>query len=457
VTQSLTGHRSHSELISELYDRHASGLFVYGYDQLGDPGSASDTVVAVLTGLPPVEPPRAALYALARREINRRDVTYLPPTVEVATDPATALIERVLREIRPHQREVLLLSAVCRLVTEEIAGVLEVARDTAGELILSARHRFTQSLGSALTHARSADYVPRRVAEVYGALEVAPVEDALARLPWRQPPLALRARLLAILPPDGPAAAVTSAGGLPTEQRWPTSPGWPVPLADPDEITQSGVFTAMVPPPRPFRPADPVLPPDLGQPVEAGRKPRHEATTEPMPRLHGALRKPPSAAETGPAEATGDVSAPPAPARPAPTPADVLDVPVEKAAPPPAVDPLRSPGPASAAPVLAWPPSAVPAVPGSLVPASESPESSQESESLEAAGADDAQGAEAIGSGTRRRRFLPRSTRSRRHEKLKPIKMGEHHYDWLWELAGLLIAIAIALIVFFSVPMIITP
>jgi hypothetical protein len=56
-----------------------------------------------------------------------------------------------------------------------------------------------------------------------------------------------------------------------------------------------------------------------------------------------------------------------------------------------------------------------------------------------------------------RRRFLPRSSGSRRHEKIKPIKMGEHHYDWLWELVGLLIAVAIALIVFFSVPMIVTP
>jgi hypothetical protein len=50
------------------------------------------------------------------------------------------------------------------------------------------------------------------------------------------------------------------------------------------------------------------------------------------------------------------------------------------------------------------------------------------------------------------------SVRFRRsHKRPKPIKVGEHHFDWLWELVGLVIAIGIALIVFFTVPMIVTP
>ncbi len=50
-----------------------------------------------------------------------------------------------------------------------------------------------------------------------------------------------------------------------------------------------------------------------------------------------------------------------------------------------------------------------------------------------------------------------RGARPRRHERPKPIKLGEHHYDWLWELAGFILCVAIAMIVFFSVPTIVTP
>ncbi|HEY9524249.1 MAG TPA: sigma-70 family RNA polymerase sigma factor [Thermopolyspora sp.] len=341
MTQPVTGQRPHRELISELYDRHASGLFVYCYDQLGDPGSAADALVAVLTGAPPVEPSRAALYTLARREINRRDVRYPPPATD--TDPATALVERVIREIRPHQREVLLLSAVCRLSTEEIAAVLDVALDTASELIFTARHRFAQSLAASLEQAHVAGAVPPHVAEVLGALEIAPIEDSLARFPWRQPPLGLRARLLAVLPTDDRTpSAPPRPPALPIKQLWPTTPNWPVPLAEPDEITQSGVFTATAPP----RPRKPI-----------NLKPEHDATTEPMPQLH-----------KGTGGASGLL----------PTPGD----------PPKAIADQRRP---------------------------------------------------------------------RSHQRLRPFKAIDHHYDWMWELVGLVICVAIALTVFFAVPMIITP
>lgn len=153
MTQPLTDRRSRGELIAELYDRHAAGLFVYCLDQLGDADAAADALAAVLAAVPAVEPPRAALYTLARREIFRRDVVQAPPRVDASTDPVGALIERVLREMRPHQREVLLLAMVCGLSVEELARVLDVATDTALDMTLSADNRFTQAFRLALKSA----------------------------------------------------------------------------------------------------------------------------------------------------------------------------------------------------------------------------------------------------------------------------------------------------------------
>ncbi|HUR09432.1 MAG TPA: hypothetical protein VM347_43315, partial [Nonomuraea sp.] len=78
MTHSLTDHPSRTELIAELYDRYAPGLFAYCADQLGDHGYAADALMSVLSSVPATPPPRAALFALARREINRRDVVYAP-------------------------------------------------------------------------------------------------------------------------------------------------------------------------------------------------------------------------------------------------------------------------------------------------------------------------------------------------------------------------------------------
>ncbi len=296
MTQPLTGQRSQREPISELYDRHAAELFVYCYDQLGDSGAAADVLITVLVGAPPTERSRASLYALARREIGRRDVRTPPPATDSATRPATSLIERVFREMRPHQREVLLLSAVCGLPTEELATILDVAVDTASDMIFSARNRFTGSLTAALTHARSTEYVSKRLAEVYGALEVAGLEDALSCLPWPRPPLELRERILSLAPalPHVPATGTTT---VPGRLMWPTTPNWPVPLAEPDEITQSGVFTAKLPPlpraawaPPPAdgpgdTPAGTPAPTNAPQRARHLKRPRHDETTTPIPRM----------------------------------------------------------------------------------------------------------------------------------------------------------------------------
>ncbi|WP_214409482.1 hypothetical protein [Sphaerisporangium fuscum] len=261
MTQPLIDQRSRSELVAELYDRHAAGLFAYCHDQLGDTASAADALTAVLANVPALEPPRAALYALARREIYRRDVAYSFPAVDPDADPAVALIERVFREIRPHQREVLLLSAVCGLDTVELAWVLDVAADTAEDLVVSGRQRFTHSLTSAVASARAAGRVPAQAAQVYETLLTARPEYALARLPWRAPSPGLRARVLSRIPDDRPAAgaAVRPEG----DRLWPITPQWPLPSGGPERVTNA----------------------EVSPPARRGRRSKHEATTEPMPML----------------------------------------------------------------------------------------------------------------------------------------------------------------------------
>ncbi|WP_169947398.1 hypothetical protein [Microbispora sp. H11081] len=279
MTPPLTGQRSRSELIAELYERHATGLFAYCHDQLGQTAPAADAVVAVFTTAPTAEPPsRAALYALARREIYRRDVSYALPAVDSVTDPATALIERVFRDIRPHQREVLLLSEVCGLTPPELSVVLDVAVDTAEELAEGAARRFAQTLETAVTAARSAPFVPTAVAEVYDAIGVSPVGDVLARLPWHRPAASVRDRVLTALPYEEPGSVTgpEQSSGLVTKRLWPTTPTWPLPLSDPDQATDTVVVKTDT------------LAPSQG----SRRKARHEATTEPMPRLRGALVNP---------------------------------------------------------------------------------------------------------------------------------------------------------------------
>jgi len=270
VTQPLLGQRSRVELIAELYDRHAAGLFAYSHDQLGDADSASDVLVAVLSGVSETEPPRAALYALARREIFLRDIVYSPPVAGL--DPAAALVDRVLSDLRTHQREVLYLSGVCEMDASELSWVLDVAVDTADELTVSACRRFAQSLGCALASAK----VPEHMTEVFGALAVAPIRDVLNLAPWASPPARLRA---AVLGPKAPPAASPGRPASPLfRQLWPTTPAWPLPLAPADPPIGASAF------PAPDHTAEDRFPDPFAQREPDALSP-HEATTEPMPRL----------------------------------------------------------------------------------------------------------------------------------------------------------------------------
>ncbi|WP_204057783.1 hypothetical protein [Microbispora corallina] len=527
MTPSLTGRRSRSELIAELYERHAAGLFAYCHDQLGETASAGDAVVAVFTAVPTVEPPpRAVLYALGRREIYRRDVSYALPAVDSVADPATALIERVFRDIRPHQREVLLLSAVCGLVTPELAVVLDVALDTADELTGGARRRFAQTLETAVTAARSAPFLAAGVAEVYDAIGVAPIEDVLARLPWRRPAAAVRDRVLSALPYEDPVPSAPSSA-LPTKRLWPTPPTWPLPLSDPNPasstiVVKAGTIGA------PEAPADgTAATAPTGTPAEPRRRARHEATTEPMPKLRGSLlaalgegrtrRRRPSgpalpapvadtpvadaavadtpetavpAADPGPAGALDAFRAPGLTASSSGTAADMAadtavfdafalasfaasavtpkaaDTPASTAASDAASTPFDAFRPAEPeARRPAEPPVPVsPAAPASapVAPASAPapvdltrPEPPAEPAAPPAA-------APAVREPGRRAVQATGPAGAARRAKQAPARgraggrAGDKHYDWLWELVGFLICLAIALIVFFAVPTIVS-
>ncbi|WP_214104653.1 hypothetical protein [Acrocarpospora catenulata] len=468
MTQPLTGHRSRSDLIAELYERHAAGLFAYCHDQLGETAAAADALVAVLTSVPSpgpanAEPPRAALYALARREIYRRDVSYALPAVDSVADPATALIERVFRDIRPHQREVLLLSAVCGLSVIELSWVLDVAGDTAEELTTSARTRFHQTLSTAVSAARSAPFVPVDVAEVYDAIGVAPIEDVLARLPWRLPANGVRHRVLSSLPFEEPPAG-TPMSGLPTKRLWPTTPVWPLPLKDPDQVSNTCVVQAeeISESPAP----------------EKGRR-KHEAPTEPMPRIRASIRrvlsdprrrrplppvpapvhKPPQVerveelVEEGLAAFSqmesfdGFAPAESEPAKPEATALPVAEPVKTEPEPEPEVETESKPAEPEAvetpAPVAADTTDEI-ELPGKTVTIDDEPSALVKAVQT---------GRETTGPDK------PRTTRKPkgRSKKVKPVKVGEHHYDWLWELVGFIICLAIALIVFFSVPSLVTP
>ncbi|MCG5214359.1 hypothetical protein [Streptosporangium sp. KLBMP 9127] len=515
MTHPLTD-RSRSELITELYDRHATGLFAYCHDQLGDAGAAADALISLLTGVPAVPPPRAGLYALARREIYRRDIVYCPPLVDPAADPATALVERVLRELRAHQREVLLLSVVCGLTIDELAWVLDVAADTAAELVVSADHHFTQTLSLALT---GTGPVPGHLTDVYGALAVAPSRDVLARLPWRPPPALLRAQVfgaLGVLP----RAARAKTSALPVKPLWPTTPAWPVPLGDTDDVTNAGVYEVGVAPPPP------------------GRVSPHEATTEPMPRLHGAplfrapasapvpadmlapnlldplppARRPgmsrhrpmtepadlldplpPSRRPTSqpadlpdslppsrrPTSEPADLLDPLPPSRrpdtldplprvsrqvpadvldnfplPRHVPADVLDGPVENLFQPPPRPPrpARAPEPVYLMPL---PTEEDVEAAGETTDVFDVPILDPEPEAepvkpkpVEAEGED----LDAAKAPAPLRYRAPERGHSRKYRRVR-----EHHHDWAWEVIGFVICLALALIVFFAVPTIVTP
>ncbi|MEU4229668.1 hypothetical protein AB0F17_35680 [Nonomuraea sp. NPDC026600] len=501
MTHSLTDHPSRAELIAELYDRYAAGLFAYCADQLGDHGSAADALVSVLSGVPATPPPRAALFAFARREILRRDVVYAPSVVDPLIDPASALVERALRELRPHQREVLVLGEVCGLDLAELAWVLDVAPDTAEELATSAAHRFRQALDTALAYV--GPRVSKPVADVYGALGVAPLRDVLGRLPWPPPPDYLHKRFAPRVMPGRTAAPMF------VKPLWPGPPTWPLPLGEADPATSTGIF-----------------PTELLTPPSPSRVPEHEAPTMPMPKLRdpfgpdqtlsglGRLEGP-GRVPTGPGQAP--LGADQAPARPrffTPRPSSARSSWEALFGPRPPKDAPSGAKPSQDPLFGAWPPEDAkstrdglfrlpqPAEPGSAKPDSEPVTKPPFPLSASIPGDvldDDAvtQELPAIGDilvhkGQAREPgsfFVPRTAKEPVYRMPAPLlfppsvddlpivddlpaddfpdmpaipearvrPVRDKHYDWAWELMGFLVCVIIAMLVFFAVPLIIGP
>jgi DNA-directed RNA polymerase specialized sigma24 family protein len=501
VTHSITEQRSRPELVAELYDRHAAGLFAYCADQLGDLGSAGDVLVAVLGGVPMTggqpAPPRAALYAFARREIHRRDVVYAPPVVDPLIDPASALVERALSELRLQQREVLLLTQVCGLNRTELAWVLDVAPDTAEELAVNAANRFKQSLGQALAAAEKR--VPKPIADIYIALSVAPLRDVLGRLPWPTPPGTLRIHF----------AGSLSAAPAPlfVKPRWPVPPNWPLPLGEADPASTTRLFPA-----------------ELLTPPSSSRTPEHDATTAPMPKLrHPGAEGPapfPSQVRFG-EKPTPFAAFEPRRKKPGgqppkaqdeqpfimrtPMPADVLDdlPPRPQAAPatgdvilprdvPPAtgdfllprdagplftprspakerdrepVYRMPMPAPADTQPIAAVSMTAATAArepeavksefwPQPRTAATPKPSGQQKT----AAGKKPGATRPGLDSHDTRKPVVRKARPAQGPPKRRPSKKRRsRHLDWAWELIGFVICVVIAMIVFFSVPTILSP
>jgi RNA polymerase sigma factor (sigma-70 family) len=169
--------------IAVAYDRYAAGLYGYCHwmlNQAGDPGEAVQetfVVAATLGDLPEAPKLRPWLYAVARNECLRRRGTPPADPVEQAnapdhaahpagqpadqadqpaevSDPEQAelqkLIQAVLAELGPDEREVIELSLRHDLYDSDLATVLGVSWGEAYTLTSRARSQLEKNLGALL-------------------------------------------------------------------------------------------------------------------------------------------------------------------------------------------------------------------------------------------------------------------------------------------------------------------
>ncbi|RJL25127.1 sigma factor-like helix-turn-helix DNA-binding protein [Bailinhaonella thermotolerans] len=148
-----------------------------------------------------------ALFTHARREIDKHAPVSGPPAPPPA-DPAAEIVERVVRELRPHQREVLLLSEAYGFAPADLAKVLDVAADTAAQLADRARRHFEQALTTALISAETDDAAIR----LADTLLTSGLGWVLAVLPVPPLPPDLRERVLNEV--SGPAGSPLPAKRL---------------------------------------------------------------------------------------------------------------------------------------------------------------------------------------------------------------------------------------------------
>ena len=161
------------EGIGEAYDRYALSLYSYCRSLLHEPADAADAVqdtfliaTAKLGGLRDPGKLRSWLYAVARNECYRRlragevmsaldeagDMT--AEAVDVASAIEQAEVQQFVRDaiagLNPSERDVIELSLVQGLDSDELADALGVSRNHAHALLSRARSQLERSLGALL-------------------------------------------------------------------------------------------------------------------------------------------------------------------------------------------------------------------------------------------------------------------------------------------------------------------
>jgi RNA polymerase sigma factor (sigma-70 family) len=164
---------SDPEGIAEAYDRYALSLYSYCRSLLHEPADAADAVqdtfliaTAKLGGLRDPGKLRSWLYAVARNECYRRlragEVTsaldeagdMTAEAVDVASVVEQAEVQQFVRDaiagLNPSERDVIELSLVQGLDSDELADALGVSRNHAHALLSRARSQLERSLGALL-------------------------------------------------------------------------------------------------------------------------------------------------------------------------------------------------------------------------------------------------------------------------------------------------------------------
>jgi RNA polymerase sigma factor (sigma-70 family) len=161
------------EGLAEAYDRYALSLYSYCRSLLHEPADAADAVqdtfliaTAKLGGLRDLGKLRSWLYAVARNECYRRlragqatsgldeagDMT--AGAVDVASAIEQAEVQQFVRDaiagLNPSERDVIELSLVQGLDSDELADALGVSRNHAHALLSRARSQLERSLGALL-------------------------------------------------------------------------------------------------------------------------------------------------------------------------------------------------------------------------------------------------------------------------------------------------------------------
>ncbi|REE98884.1 RNA polymerase sigma factor [Thermomonospora umbrina] len=178
-----------------LYDAHAVRLHTYCWSLVGDGPQGAEAAVRDAFVAAVRHPPRGDavlwLYALARSacmDHGALDRAFAPASGRHA-DP----LLRVAAGLRADHREVLVLSAGEWLNVRDIAAVLDIAADTALQLLQAARTRLEHGVLDLLMREPGSPYAD----EIIAAFEKGDLPRLLARRAPDRPPAELRDEVLA--------------------------------------------------------------------------------------------------------------------------------------------------------------------------------------------------------------------------------------------------------------------